>query len=335
MNDYHNIFSEKLNTNGVKFKAVIDLVEFQITTASPTQFRYVRAHLAEKLKEPPFVDPIDPATGKTKEGEGQTTNVFKIRMYDDCANSYRETLELFEHLAKRYPLTCAPQITGLELSFDAYSPDDKKLREVTRFFMAHLSAPNRDVRKFDPVRNETRRIDQWPDLDPTNPDGSLYVLSAAEPLAYRVYLKRTDGKRDGQQGTELLREQWRARAEFTLTGKKLEEHGLRSLGDLAKIDLVKLGKHLRFANPKSLSEVLEGKDAFQEASIRWAWDDRAVCLLSGWNRRDRGRDGYRKHAKPTLLSVSRYAEMSYPANRLVDREFAKLADSYLHDFDHF
>lgn len=331
----HTISTGRLDTRGVKFKGVIDWLELQIKTASPTQFQYIQAALAESLKGKPYVKPLDPSTGKRLTCQDKTTTVFQIRLYDEHANSYREMLKVIEHLEKKHPLIGKPKITGIEFSFDAYCPDDEKLRQVASHFMGHLAAPNIDVRKFDPVRGKTRRIDQWPDIDPTCPDGSLYVLSKAEPLAYRVYLKCTDGKGDDQEGKKLPRDQWRARAEFTLAGKKLEEHGLRTVDDLASVDIAKLGKYLRFANLKSLDEVLEGQNPFVAESIRSVWDERAVCLSGGWKRSNRGQDGYRKHANPDTLTVSRWAEMDYQLNRIVDRESAKLARAYLHDFDRF
>lgn len=319
-----------IDTTAYRFEAVVDWFAFRIETVKPTQFRHIRARLAERIGPKLHVEPIDSDTGKRKFDEGGTTTVFSFKVYDAIGNNHQKLVDLFDHLAAKFPLVNVPQVTGLEIALDAYSQrhSDDDLREATRWLMEHLSTPNENVRQYDPsLRTEKKNIlfNQESTQLALNPELNLRTGNRGTDLSYQVYWKRTD--KGGQ--VVLEHNQWRARAEFTLLGDKLAAEGIKILDDLAMFDLGSLAKYLRFANLMNLEQAINGKNPFVASGISSVWDDRAVCLALGWKRCDRGTDGYRRHAQSRTLNYSRHTEPNKILNRIVTDKFAKLAARYL------
>lgn len=327
-----------IDTKAYRCEAVVDWFAFRIETVAPTQFRYIQAHLAERIGSKPHIEPIDADTGKRKHDEGGTSTVFDFKVYDGIANNCEELLGLFDYLATKFALAGVPTVTGVEIALDAYSRrgNEDDLRKMTLWMMQHLNAPNENVRQYDPsLRTKKKNIlfNQESRTLALNPELNLRMGNRGAGLSFQVYWKRTDktgGDDDLCPAKPLPRDQWRARAEFTLLGDRLAEEGVHSTNDLATFDLASLAKHLWFGNPITLAEATAGVDLTRATAIRAVWDDRAVCLNPiGRNRRNTGTDGYRKHTSPKPLKYSRYVTPNKVFNRIVTNAFANLGTRYL------
>jgi hypothetical protein len=335
--------TDYIDTSAYRFEAVVDWLSFRVKTVDPTQWPYIQKHLAGLIGSKPHVMAINPDTGKKKSAkgaEGITSTVFDFQVYDDFANNGEKLRDLFSHLASKFPLAGTPQVTGIEIAFDAYSRGnlDGELREMTLWMMSHINVAGANVRQFDDRANGSKganlMIAKESNRRPLDPELNLRIGNQRDALSYQVYWKRTDKVEEDEDGTRraksLPHDQCRARSEFTLLSDKLASEGIHTLNDLAGFDMGRLANYLRFANQMTLEQAIEGKDRFTAGGIKMVWDDRAVCLNSiGWNRRDTGPDGHRKHATPKPLKYSRYATPNKSFNRIVTDSFANLGARYL------
>lgn len=220
-----------IDTSAYRFEAVVDWFSFRIKTVTPTQWPHIQRHLVELIGSKPRVTAIDPDTGKEKSAkgaEGITSTVFDFKVYDEIANNGEKLQGLFTHLASKFPLANIPQVTGIEIALDAYSRGqiDSELREMTAWYMAHISATRENVRQYDSdigLKGANVMIDRESHSRPLDPEQNLRIGSKGAGLSYQIYLKRTD-----KAGTvDLARNQQRARAEFTLLGDKLAAEGIQ------------------------------------------------------------------------------------------------------------
>jgi hypothetical protein len=323
-----------IDTSAYRFEAVVDWFSFRIKTVDPTQWPHIQRHLAGLIGSKPHVIAIDPDTGKkkgAKGAEGITSTVFDFQVYDDIANNGEKLRDLFAHLASKFPLAGTPQVTGIEIAFDAYSLGkiDSELHDMALWMMERLNAANDNVRQYDPLRRvDGENVPLWgrPEL-PINPRWNLRMGNEWNDLCHQVYWKRTD-----KGAVDLLPAECRARSEFTLRRATLAEEGIKTLSDLETFDFGRLAKYLRFRGLKTADQIIAENEDRPSWLAKVAYDPRAVCLTGGRGRGLKYSTGKirkstpRKNSKHTLRTKETDA-----MNDTVTRNF-KALNSNFHTF---
>jgi hypothetical protein len=196
-----------------KARAVIDWIEIEIKTVTPTNFQTVQDRLGAILdtSRRSWVDPADKAAG------GAAT-IFAIRFHD--VRAYSQLSGWIARLAVKLPLAGEPTIRAIEVAADFYSKVGNRLElEAMVLRLKHsLSAEGTKELECGPW---TERLS---DTRTMRADRTLVI--ARDGIQWRVYLKdRDNGAPIANQAAH------RARVEVTVTGNQLRA-SLQAVDDL-------------------------------------------------------------------------------------------------------
>jgi len=201
----------------LRFEAVIDWIEFEIQTLTPTNFMTVQKALREFQGLPddamPYVMPLD-------EGEGRAATIYRFRVQD--LKRFQAVKSILSRAEKRFGFQVQPRITGIEVAFDTYrvGASARQLAEIItdryRFSTAipeagswyfyRKTGEGRGYIKTLEVRNEVvKRFESGWQLTDTN-----YQTADCR---FHLYVKTTDNK------ARLPVGQHRARFEVALKGE--------------------------------------------------------------------------------------------------------------------
>jgi len=216
-----------------KVSAVIDWIDVEIRTSRTTQHRYIRAALREITGIAKWW------AGAVDVQQGNNANTYRIRFRDELANSYQQLCDALTALARRYPFTTEPVITGIEISCDWWHKQQsvEATRAMTYRLQTRLHVAGTQQRQYDPEAGDNRYLNK---LARINPELGLRIGSKKDDVSYQVYFKRTDNKQP------LPVRQWRARVEVTLQNDALQQHGLALLSELPSFNFQKLCTLFRF-----------------------------------------------------------------------------------------
>ena len=222
-----------INHKNFTYKALIDWIEIEITTTSPTNFWTIR-----EIAGLCYVEPLD-------ESKGGAATIFKFRLYD--INTWKQVERTIETLKEYRTLAGEPRIIGIEVSFDAYSISNLKndLREHTAEYFRMVSNPlmsNKNQRaagihkgSAEPV---SLKIGNYLQVD----NKTFYIGSQKDDDAsMRVYFKKTDSS------LSLAIEEQCARIEITL---KNTECPFSTIKEAEHFKFEHLAKWFRFRRVK-------------------------------------------------------------------------------------
>lgn len=286
-------------------KAVVDWLALEIETTRPTQFQWVQHTLADHFggDTRAYIEAVDA-------GAGNTATRFLITLNDAYCQNVDTIRAALAALDRQYTLVGPAIIKVLEVSLDFYPNDDQARADllplVERLQTSLEAAGGTSHRQFGAsVRPHFLDSTCTPD-----PRQTFYVNNKRDPVAWRVYHKITDQKRD------LPYDQHRARVEFTLQGAGLHKYGINSVDDLAALDFGNFGELLHFRQFIPMPELIAGKEPalaqlLQHATRR---DRNTITLypfgLHAYRRdsrtgqpRNGGRPERRKHSTHTIADT--------------------------------
>lgn len=210
-----------------RLRAVVDWIECEFETTRSTNAQTVKR--AGHFK---FVVPINL-------GSGSAATIFRIRFQDP--GSFGVVQESLRKLSAQFPLSCAPTITGVEVSLDAYlksaTPDE--LPSLAARWYKHLTtlvSPNRrfsgrwkgDVHALWDAATILRLLQQ---------DRVIFIGERDDDLTQRIYVKQNDA------GRALEACDHRARIEVTIRNEELP---MDSLEDWGLYRFESLSRYFRF-----------------------------------------------------------------------------------------
>jgi hypothetical protein len=341
-----------MNYSGFKANAVVDWIDIEITTAVPTQQRWIRRDLrrilclAEGARDI-WVEPINP-------GPGGVSCVFRIRLHDAPANSYGELERIMGALAQGKPFAARPKVHAIEIAVDFYGKGQANiaaLPDLTEQLQTGIAARG-NPRQFDPgigskgrnaylsercTGEDKRGTDYWLAADANAIDPALVLnignkgdqqrCIQGDDICWRVYFKRTD-----KGGMPLPPDEQRARAEFTLQGAELTGRGITDLDSLSGYRFERLADLLHFRRLKPLEQIVEGMNPFAAYAVRHLWGSRSGSVTT-WSlglrahRRDR-RTGQPRTPDDRKHSV--HTEADDDLNRKVRKSLAALSHQFPH-----
>ncbi len=193
-----------------KYRATIDWIEFEITTASTTNFQTVKRIVGNT-----YVLAVEP------EGGGAATN-FRFRIQD--VTKWSELDLMIAKLNHLLP-TISIKIVGIELSFDAYLKQayDVELyhkKAVAFYHFLHRPCSDNHRSSSDHKYSAEGIVNLQSVKTAIENNRTLYIGSAGDPISQRIYFKTMD------RATKLPEEKHRARYEITLTGDECPFHTL-------------------------------------------------------------------------------------------------------------
>ncbi len=201
---------EMKNYSNFKFMAVVDWIELEIQTATPTKFWRIR----KAIKELPFVTPCDPVTGDAfpRCFSNTPTTLFRTRVQDPYC--WLDVIKKSKEIAENFPLAAIPKVIAIEIAFDAYSKgaSREELAELTARFHKYQTHPVSGNRRFSgrwkgdveglTAFDRTRRM--------ISQGRVINIGNKTDIQSQRIYFKTTD------KGKLLPDFQHRARIEVTL-----------------------------------------------------------------------------------------------------------------------
>lgn len=274
-----------------RFRAVVDWLEIETTTAKPTNAPTIRRKGALC-----YVTPIDAVAGGA-------ASRFRFRIYDpENWNSVRQIIAEIEHAT---PLATPPTVTAIEVSFDAYG------KGATRDELAALAA---DFGRFNTAAiSDNRRIaGRWKG----DTEGLLSQAYArrriaagrvvaignkTDPISQRIYFKTTD-----HNGQAMSASNYRARIEVTLQGEALP---MTALDDWAGYSFERLADFFKFRTLK------DGLDPITRAAAEYS------ARIGERKTRNRREGGTRIYAKSTRADTA-LNRKAYDALRELTRRMA-------------
>lgn len=131
-----------MDCSRIRHKTVIDWVEFEINTATPTNFMTVQRVLNALLGLPEGTK--QSVTGLGAESDRATT-IFRFRIQDPTR--YADIKAVFAGLEERFPFRLPPRVTAIEVAFDTYGTgaSARQLAEiVTDRYRFSTAAPSRN-----------------------------------------------------------------------------------------------------------------------------------------------------------------------------------------------
>lgn len=191
----------------IRYQAVVDFIELEVTTARPTNAMALRRHSSL-----PYVEPLNA-------GPGRAASRFALRVHD--LSSWAELEPIIGRVRSFASLVDEPRVTKLEVALDAYvqhgaAQDLARIAAASYKFLNRLADP------------DNHRIWVGKGLKLVPPTTPLFIeqqLAAGctlyigdhenAPFSQRIYVKCTD------RGKSLPQEQWRARLEVTMQGAGL------------------------------------------------------------------------------------------------------------------
>ncbi|MQR02467.1 hypothetical protein [Glaciimonas soli] len=323
-----------------KVSACVDWIELTVNTRQLTQFRHLQRALRLILDLPESareirVEPINA-------GAGNAADRFTIRLHDEPANSYHELSRIMAALDHKFPFASEPEISGIEIALDFYKRTQSTagLREMTHRLMTSIAAHGEGrgkARQYDPTINPTgkkkslamRYLEDGHRIDPglmlyIGDGGDPKLGIKRDPVTHQVYFKTVDRNREA-----IASDDFRARAEFTLTGAALKKHNLSYLSGLDGYRFQRLAGLLHFRVLKSLEAITRGKNIFFKATVEHYWDRTSGSVTAfpvGWLKYERYTDGKPRHGGHSkVVKHHRHSVADEELNALVRKKFAELS----------
>lgn len=290
-----------------KVSAVIDWIDVEIHTSRTTQHRYIRAALREITGIAKWW------AGAVDVQQGNNATTYRIRFRDELANSYQQMRDTLAALARRFPFTAEPVITGIEISCDWWHKQQsvEATRSMTHRLQTRLHVAGTQQRQYDPEAGDNRYLNK---LARINPELGLRIGTKKDDVSYQVYFKRTDNKQP------LPVRQWRARVEVTLLTDTLQQHGLGLLSELPLFNFQKLCTLFRFKMVKPAG-TLAGANLLRLTAINAARKEadataeRGTHSFSNSGRRDK-RGRLRANSKHLKADSELYSRVKDALKRL-------------------
>lgn len=175
-----------------RFVARVDWIDIRISLVQPTQSRYLLKDLATLRCAASHVDPAN-------KSPSNTDAVWTLRFQDPhSARSVRRDLE---ELQQTFKFATAPEVTGLEVSFDAYADAaDANVVEMAEHMFRGLAEPPSSNRRITGPKGTTGLVESA--LESRR--GNLRALAAGKTVhignqrddrSVRVYVKENvDGR---------------------------------------------------------------------------------------------------------------------------------------------
>lgn len=266
-----------INHKDFNYRASIDWIEFEINTKTSTNFQTIRRHA-----ELNYVEAVDA-------GDGNAATTFKFRFYD--IKNWQQVTNFFKRIEDDVSLANKAKVTGLEVSFDAFSKtqsiDDTK-SHVAIFLMTFTNAlaSNPNHRAASKGKGTAKQIFLHT-LNIRQVDSHTFYIGSQKDndATMRIYHKTTDRK------NSLPIEQQCARIEVTLKNSELP---FTSVDDGLNYSFEKLASWFKFRKviPQSnpLNQVLANR--ITQFGIR---EKRKV--------RDSGKVKYRLHHPLTKANI--------------------------------
>lgn len=241
--------------------AVIDWIDVEITTDSPTQMRYVQDAVVSSGQKKPYVQQLngDPASG--------TGSAWRIRLQDVKPEQLVTTLSALQRRFNCRTEAGQFRVAGIEVSVDfrqkTPSPEERmKLVGVLRRSIMPRTATGAGLGAHELPRTvgvsgrvnrilvpaEKTRLD--PDHDKSSyVDDTFYLGERDGPWMIRIQDKWAD-QRVGEKLLELAANDRRARVEVTLNENGLKRLGVATVKDLFQVSITKLqGEFFTFFHP--------------------------------------------------------------------------------------
>jgi hypothetical protein len=229
----------------LRYQTVVDWIELEIQTATPTNAQTVRRSFAfPEGTNPPFVEPLQ--AGKA----GESTR-FRFRLQNPTSG--RQVLDVVKALAQnlhRNTALISCRVRGIEVAFDTCAPgtSTRQLAEIVadryRFSTLipadtwhlyrrrgeHPCVIRNDMHRWELLRHLE---DGWQLADTPDKEGAAVRLHG--------YVKTHDF--DGEEFRALPQSERRARFEVTLQGAALP---ITTLADLEQFDFTALAEYFKF-----------------------------------------------------------------------------------------
>jgi hypothetical protein len=199
-----------------RFRSVVDWIELEIHTQTPTNFWTLQNTLREIQKLPeeinPYVKPLD-------EGAGGAASNFSFRFQEP--SSLHEVKRLLDEVTSRFELKGPLLVTAIEIALDAYGANPEQAARFYKFATKMVSKNRRLYRELN--------VDKVHGI-PANFKSLVRHLSEGWQIAVgdndadyyqHIYWKTTDNN-----GTPLPESEHRARIEITLRGAALPHQEL-------------------------------------------------------------------------------------------------------------
>lgn len=190
------------NHKNFTYKALIDWIEIEIITITPTNFWTIK-----KIADLCYVEAMN-------ESEGAAATIFKFRLYD--IKTWVQVNRTIDLIRENKPLASEPRIIGIEVSLDAYSKSklEYDLIEHTAEYFRMVSNPllsNKNQRAASFYKGSAETVSLRQEKYSQVADKTFYIGNQKDDNAtMRIYYKKTD------RNDVLPIEEHRARIEITL-----------------------------------------------------------------------------------------------------------------------
>lgn len=258
-----------------RFKAVVDWVEIEITTTTPTNFTTIR-----RKGRLCYVAPLNASSGGA-------ASRFRFRIYDP--DSWAGIRQIVAEIERSKPFSTLPKVTGIEVSFDAYSKGATSDQLATlaadfaRFNSAAISDNKRIAGRW---KGDTEGIPNQATMRRKVAAGREVVIGDRDdPITQRAYFKTTD--HNGQPIPN--QSDHRARIEVTLQGDAMP---ITTLDECDGYRFEGLAEFFKFRTLK------DGLDPVEKAAAD------SLPRIGKRGERNRREGGTRLYAKPTRADTA-------------------------------
>jgi len=243
------IRKHKLNENtepnidfsSFKFKAVVDWLEFKITTSRPTNFFSIR-----RIGNLSFVRALDKGPGGAA-----TEFVFRIQDIDD----WTSVEALLTHLEEKFGFAIPAKITAAEIAMDIYGGGNSDYGLLLAHLYKYLQNPASDNRRmafsYKGSTKGTSHLTLCKSKQLFSEGWTAYIGDQrSDSVCHRIYYKKTDNN-----AQDIPKKDWRARVEISLSN---EACPFNSLEAARKYQFSSLARWFKFRQPNpSLDSVAE------------------------------------------------------------------------------
>jgi len=278
--------------SGYRFEAVIDWIEIKIVLTNASNFDTLRKRLGV-----PHVDPLD-------KGAGGAATEFVFKVHD--VRSWKDLDKQLALLTHDHPLACPPEVSGIEIAFDAYSlKNDREelVQMAARFYTCSSFMASENRRLAGAFKGSGKALVSATDVSRGLDAGlNIYVGDRNADIGQHMYVKVTDNNK-----APIPVEKHRARSEVPRSGTELP---YKSLADW---------KNYNFTQDAKFFKYQEKKDDLPPAI------DCAVNHLAqvGERRARKRKDGgTRVHSSSTVADAELNA-LAYEALRKLTRRMGK------------
>lgn len=255
-----------------RFRAVVDWIEFGMQFARGVQVQLLQPILKKFFARNCHIKPVDI-------GPGSVFTLCRIRV--QAPKNLALVYEAYRALVDAYGESGASQITGIEISVDAYPRDRSDIaRGILMGAMQRTIWTDRDIwtkpnsrprmisatastRPEEVEKKVVTKLSPAPKSDPTGKssidpkkhnspmlDATLYLGAQYDQIMTRLMDKVIDEQRPDGTRTELAEEDRRVRVEVRLEGSALDEIGLTDVASLRQMKFTNLqGRHFQFKLP--------------------------------------------------------------------------------------